>query len=197
MLFIQSNSLALSPDEGGRLRLLDALAGKGLKPLVRPTRRQLFRALAGRSDAAAELERLCAGHAGASGKGAYTPGELFGGGDCLLALVFGAPGGETAASIVYDLGTAEPLARLERFCRDVHEALGSVLEGGAPSSGSESRALLPLWRPRARGAQHGLARFTAIQPEEFVRAGAALRGGRELARASEMLEERAVRDFLK
>lgn len=196
MLFIQSNSLALSPEEGGRLRLLDALAEKGLKPLVRPTRRQLFRALAGETTAA-ELERLCAEHAGEVGKNAYTPGELFGGGDCLLALVFGAPGGETAASVVYDLQTAEPLARLERFCRDVHEALGSVLEDDASSSESESQALLPLWRPRARGAQHGLARFTAIQPEEFVRAAAALRGGRELARASEMLEARAVRDFLK
>lgn len=198
MLFIQSNSLALTLDEGERLRLLDALKEKGLKPLLRSTRRQLFRALAGRVEdisEAAELERLCAEHAGAAGKGAYTPGELFGGGDCLLALVFGAPGGETAASVVYDLGTAEPLARLERFCRDVHEALGPFGSETEPSA--ESQALLPLWRPRARGAGQGLARFTASQPEEFVRAAAALRGGRELARASEMLEERDVRDFLK
>jgi hypothetical protein len=200
MLFIQSNSLALTPDEGERLRLLDALAGKGLKPLLRSTRRQLFRALAGRpaeapEAAAAELERACAEHAAADGKGAYTPGDLFGGGDCLLALVFGAPGGQTAASVVYDLHTAEPLARLERFCRDVYEALGAVMS--ETPSPSESQAPLPLWHPLARGAQHGLARFTASQPEEFVRAAAALRGGRERARASEMLEGRDVRDFLK
>ena len=200
MLFIQSNSLALTPEEGGRLRLLDALQEKGLKPLLRSTRRQLFRGLAGcpaeaAEAEAAELERACAEQAGATGKGAYTPGELFGGGDCLLALVFGAPGGETAASVLFDLHTAEPLARLERFCRDVHEALGSV--GSEPESSSESQALLPLWRPRARAAQHGLALFMAIQPEEFVRAAAALRGGRERARASELLEERDVRDLLK
>jgi hypothetical protein len=194
MLFIQSNSLALTPDEGARLRMLDALGEKGLKPLIRSTRRQLFGTLAGRPDEASELERMCAEHAGAQGKAAYTPGELFGGGDCLLALVFGADGSETEASIVYDLHTAEPLARLERFCGDVHEALGTVHEETASSSESES--LLPLWRPRARGAQHGLSRFMAIQPEEFVRTAAALRGGRELARASEMLEERTVRDFL-
>lgn len=197
MLFIQSNSLALTPDEGERLRLLDALRERGFKPLLRSTRRQLLRALAGRAADASEvteLERLCMEHAGASSKGAYTPGELFGGGDCLLALVFGAPSGETAASVVYDLHTAEPLARLERFCRDVREALGAVTS--ATGSSAESKALLPLWRPRARGAQHGLARFMAIQPEEFVRAAAALRGGRELARASEMLEARDVRDFL-
>src|SRR5215208_4347194 len=123
MLFIQSNSLAHAPDEGGRLRLLDALAERGLKPLLRPTRQYIFSTLAGDASAA-ELERLCAEHTGRVGKGAHTPGELFGGGDCLLALVFGADGGETAASVVYDLNTAEPLARLARFCRDVHEALG-------------------------------------------------------------------------
>lgn len=194
MLFIQSNSLALTPGEGERLRLLDALSGKGLKPLLRSTRQYVFSTLAGNAPAT-ELERLCAAHAGAEAKGAYTPGELFGGGDCLLALVFGPDGGETAASVVYDLNTAEPLARLERFCRDVHEALGSIRSETEPSS--EPQALLPLWRPRARGAGHGLARFTAIQPEEFVRTAAALRGGRELARASELLEERDVRDFLK
>jgi hypothetical protein len=206
MLFIQSNSLALTPGEGERLRLLDALALKGLAPLIRTARRQLFRTLAGgasdeREAAAVELERVCAERGGAGGRVAYTPGELFGGGDCLLALVFGADGNETTASVVYDLGTAEPLARLERFCRDVQEALAAVREetaaAAASSSSSESQPLLPLWRPRARAAQHGLALFAAIQPEEFVRAAAALRGGRDLARASEMLEERDVRDFLK
>src|ERR1044072_610386 len=201
MLFIQSNSLALSlaPGEAGPPPRLGAVAEKGLKPLQRSTRQQLFRTLAGHTSDAAALERVCAEHTAAAGKGAYTPGELFNGGDCLLALVFGAEGGETAASVVYDLQTAEPLARLERFCRDVHEALGAVRDATAAESETapESQALLPLWRPRARGTGHGLARFTAIPPEEFVRAAAALRGGRGLARASEMLEERDVRDFLK
>src|SRR5205085_3411943 len=135
MLFIQSNSLALSPDEGERLRLLEVLAAKGLKPLVRSTRQYIFRALAADASegATAELERLCAEHTRAAGKGAYTPGELFGGDDCLLALVFGEDG-ETAASIVYDIQTAEPLARLERFCHDVQEALGSVRAETAAAS---------------------------------------------------------------
>ncbi|MBV9926184.1 MAG: hypothetical protein JOZ96_14285 [Acidobacteria bacterium] len=196
MLFIQSNSLALSLDEGGRLRLLEALAARGFEPLVRSARREVFRALGGEASAA-ELERLCAARAGASGKGAYTPGELFAGGDCLLSLVFEAEG-ETAAGVVYDLDTAAPLARLERFCRDVQDALGSMrAEENVAVQSSESQAVLPLWRPRSRTAQQGLARFTAIQPEEFVRAAAALRGGKELARASELLEGHAVRDFLK
>jgi hypothetical protein len=199
MLFIQSNSLALSPDEGERLRLLDALGEKGPAPLIRSTRRHLFRALVGSAsetseDAAAELERVCAERAG--GQRDYTPGELFNGGDCLLALVFGVGGGETTAGVLYDLRTTEPLARLARFCRDVDEALASVRVETAAQS-SEAQTLPSLWRPRARGLPQGLALFAAIQPAEFVRAAAALRGGRELARASEMLEARAVRDFLR
>ena len=53
------------------------------------------------------------------------------------------------------------------------------------------------WRSRARGTPQGLALFTAIQPAAFARAGAAMRGGRGLARASELLELREVRDFLR
>jgi hypothetical protein len=198
MLFIQSNSLALAPDEGERLRLLDALGERGLAPLLRGARRRLFGALAGGGGAAeaAELERACAARGGAGGRVVYTPGELFGGGDCLLALVFGAEKAETTASVVYDLRTAEPLARLERFCRDVQEALGAIRQGTAATR-PEAPASPTLWRPRARTSQQGLARFAAIQPAEYVRAAAALRGGRELARASELLEARVVRDFLR
>jgi hypothetical protein len=211
MLFIQSNSLALSLDEGERLRLLDALAERGLKPLLRSARRRLFQSLVARvvpaseaAPAASQLERECVAR-GIPGGDAYTPGELFCEGDCVLALVFGrgASAGDVTASVVYDLDTAEPLARLARFCQDAREALGAVRdEGGAAelegSAGAEARQLdLPLWQARTRGLPQGLARFIAIQPEDFVRAGAALRRGRELARASELMEEPAVRSFLR
>src|SRR4051794_18444560 len=139
MLFIQSNSLALSPGEGERLRLLAALTGKGLKPLIRSAREHAFGALAGGAVEAAELEHACAEHAAASGKGAYPPGDLFNGGACLLALVFGAAG-ETPASVVYALPPAEPLPRLGRFCRDVHEALASAHGGADSSAPSDSQA---------------------------------------------------------
>jgi len=123
MLFIQGNSLALTPREGERLRLLDALDARGWTPLVRSARRGLFRALvareAGKSETAApELERVCAGRAESGGEAAYAPGDLFCDGDCVLALVFGEGEAGLSASVVYDLDTASPLARLERFCRD-------------------------------------------------------------------------------
>src|SRR5919206_442629 len=115
MLFIQSNSLALSLDEGERLRLLDALAERGLKPLLRSARRRLFQSLVARvvpaseaAPAASQLERECVAR-GIPGGDAYTPGELFCEGDCVLALVFGrgASAGDVTASVVYDLDTAE------------------------------------------------------------------------------------------
>ncbi|HEX8499727.1 MAG TPA: hypothetical protein VF659_03980 [Pyrinomonadaceae bacterium] len=208
MLFIQSNTRALSLAGGERLRLLDALAASGLKPLVRSARRHLFRSLVagaaagGEVEAAAsELERVCAERGGAEGEAAYAPGELFCDGDCVLALVFGAgdgPGaaGSLNASVIYDLDTAEPLARLGRFCRDVQAALDSI-KVGAPAADSEPRPDLPVWRPRGGRGPQGLARFVSAQPPDFVRAAGALRGGRELARASELLEERDVREFLR
>ena len=171
MLFIQSNSLALSPSLGGRLRLLDALAERGFAPLLRTARRGLFRSLVGQaveesraSGAASELERECAARGESRvGGGAYSPGDLFCDGDCVLALVFGGgEGGALTASVIYDLDTAAPLGRLERFCREVRAALGALEEDEnaavgmssdppAPSSDDspEESAGLPAWQPRA------------------------------------------------
>ena len=119
MLFIQSNSLALSPAGGERLRLLDALAARGLAPLVRTARRRLFQSLVVQAveegevaAAASELERECAARRESRGDVAYAPGDLFCDGDCVLALVFGPGGGDAlTACVVYDLDTSEPLAR--------------------------------------------------------------------------------------
>jgi hypothetical protein len=204
MLFIQSNIQALSLTGEERLRLLDALAVSGRRPLLRSARRSLFRSLVERAvgggeveAAASDLELLCVARGGIPEGTAYAPGELFCDGDCVLALVFGEgdAGGTLAASVVYDLETAEPLARLERFCREVQAALDSI-KVDAPA-GDAPQAGLPLWRARGGRTPQGLARFVSTQPPDFVRAAAALRGGRELARASELLEAREVREFLR
>ncbi|HYP52474.1 MAG TPA: hypothetical protein VEQ42_02980, partial [Pyrinomonadaceae bacterium] len=210
MLFIQSRNLALSLYRDERLRLLDALAARGLRPLVRATRQRLFQLLTPRTEedasVAAELERECAARAESEGDTPYTPGELFCADDCVLSLVFGEG---LSASVVYSLDTAEPLAKLERFCGDVRESLSEMRaderDGGqegerADEEGAtreETPAAAPDWETPAAGVPQGLARFIAVQPAEFVRAAAALRGGRELARASELMEEREVRGFLR
>lgn len=219
MLFIQSNTLAHTLADGRRTRLLDALAARGHNPLVRTLRRRCFETLAAsRVDSAslaaavAELERAAARDDDAAKP--HTPGELFPAGDCVLALLFreetDGDDGHLLAAVVYDIDTAEPLRKLERFCRDVRDALTELKPAHPPStseaaetsststapSSSSSSSTLPDWRARDAATPQGLARFIAAQPAELVRA-AALRGGRELARASELLEEPSVRHFLR
>ncbi|HEV2863615.1 MAG TPA: hypothetical protein VGX48_21560 [Pyrinomonadaceae bacterium] len=196
MLLLQSKRLPLPLGEDERLRLLDALAAKHPKPLVRTTRRAALRLLlqgldeAALASASARLERECAA------EGPHTPGELFCENDCVLSLVFGdgAEGG-VEAFVVYGVETAAPLAKLERFCAEVREAASGI--EAEERREVENASALPSWEARAGRSSQGLARFIAVQPLEVVRAGAALRGGRQLARASELLEQQPVRHFLR
>jgi hypothetical protein len=195
MLLIQTNSLTLSPNAVERLRLLDALASKGARPLIRSARRSFFQLLAPRGGPTAEeLEVECATRQEAERGATYTPGELFCSGDCVMSLVFGQGAeGTVQVGVIYDVHTAAPLNRLERFCQDALAAAAESLTTTAEDSPNR----LALWKPGAgRGLPQGLARFIASQPPGFVRA-AALRGGREVRRASELMGERSVRTFLR
>jgi hypothetical protein len=207
MLFIQSNTLALSLDEGERLRLLDALGARGFAaaPLLRTSRRRCFELLAvgmgdGAAAAVAELERECAAGREASNRAAgaeaaYTPGEMFCAGDCVLFVVFGAGADEgLTTGIVYSVETKEPLTKLDRFCRDVREAL---IKTGAGGAAGDELFELPCWKARASRAPQGLARFMAIQPTDFAVAAKLKGGAREFVRASELMEEQTVRQFLR
>ncbi|MBA3240781.1 MAG: hypothetical protein H0T60_06090 [Acidobacteria bacterium] len=209
MLFIQSNNLAFSLNEGGRLRLLDALASGELAPLIRTTRRRAFELLlGGRVDAAfvetaaAELERRFIERRASEGGDAYTPGEIFCAGDCVLFLSFGVGAEEVSvgaeelcAGVVYSVETAEPLAQLERFCRDVRAALLKVREGGGVTG--EASSGFPEWKTRVNSSPGGLARFIDIQPTDFAVAAKCRGGGRELMRACELMEHPPVRLFLR
>ena len=212
MLFIQSNNLALSLDEGERLRLLDALEARELAPLLRAARRRCFELLAaGFGDGAAveaavaEFERECAarrealaGTAAAGGASAYTPGEIFCLGDCVLFVVFGASLDEgLTTGIVYSVETKEPLTKLDRFCRDVREALIKTRKRRESAGDDEELYELPCWKTRAARAPQGLARFMAIQPTDFAVAAKLKGGARAFVRASELMEEQPVRLFLR
>ncbi|HST51700.1 MAG TPA: hypothetical protein VLJ61_06780 [Pyrinomonadaceae bacterium] len=192
MLFIRSNSFAVSLSGSERLRLLKALAARGLKPLVRSARQHLFQSLAGQGRDAAQLEIECAAlDASAPGR-AFTPGELFCADGCVLFNVFG--DGATSAGVIYDIETKEPLSKLVRFCGDVREALDEI---GVAATQAEHSAQLTRRESESETSPSGLARFMSLQPADFLRAEAAFRGGRGLARASELMEERAVRKFLR
>ncbi|HEX8422658.1 MAG TPA: hypothetical protein VF634_04565, partial [Pyrinomonadaceae bacterium] len=216
MLFVQSNNLAFFLEEGARLRLLDALKGRGLTPLIRSSRRRRFALLApdagdaARVEAAvAEFERECLSQREAlsrtetGGANAYTPGEIFCTDDAVLYLTFGASAAQgVTTGIVYDVSTSEPLTKLDRFCRDVREALiktgGKIGQNhGDEGEAGEEFSELPCWKTRATRSTQGLARFIAIQPTDFAVAAKLKGGTREFTRASELLEEGTVRQFLR
>ncbi|HEX8162357.1 MAG TPA: hypothetical protein VF538_10820 [Pyrinomonadaceae bacterium] len=205
MLFIRSNNLAIRLGGAERLRLLDALAARGHAPLVRAARRRRFELLVGGGvddeavgPAADELERRCAArHESRPAVGAYTPGELFCAGDCVFFVLFGESAGEgLSAGIVYNVGTGEPLLKLDRFCRDVRETLIRIERGGESAEAGEPREL-PCWKARAGQSSRGLARFIAIQPTDFAVAARCRGGAREFLRASELMESHPVRLFLR
>ncbi len=202
MLFIRSNNLPVFLDECGRLRLLDALAARELTPLIRSARRRRFELLTASYAGAdfakpdEELERECAAARGGAGGGAFTPGELFTAGDCVLFLVFGEGAAEgVCAGIAYNIATTEPLAKLERFCRRVRESLTEIEETGGATRDEETDAA--RWETRPGPAPRGLARFIAIQPTDFAVAARVRGGARALMRASELMEDQGVRTFLR
>ena len=200
MLFIQSKSLALALTEAERLRLLDALRAKELSPLIRATRRRCFELLLtarGGAAAVAEFEQECIAGRAAENDDAYSPGELFCTADCIFFLVFGAHAEEgVSAGIVYSVATPEPLVKLERFCRAVSESVIEIRQGSGGAM-AETAAGCSRWQPRTRPSSQGIARFIARQPTDFAVAAKCKIGARELVRASELLEEHAVRAFLR
>jgi hypothetical protein len=199
MLFIQTNNLARSLNEGERLRLLDALAARGHAPLLRAARGRCFELLASSAvadaasvkSASAELERLCvARRASQPGGVAYTPGDLFCANDCVFFVTFDAGEG-MSAGIVYSVETTEPLAKLERFCRDARESLH------ANDASNDASHDPPSWKARASHSSRGLARFIAIQPTDFSVVAKCKGGAREFMRATELMENGSVRLFLR
>lgn len=203
MLFIRSNKLALCLTEPERLRLLDVLKAKQFSPLIRAVRRRCFELLvAGRGDAAAiasaatEFERQCAAGR-ATEDGAYSPGELFCSDDCVFFLVFCA-NAETgvSAGLIYSNETLEPLVKLERFCRAVDAALVEIGKGVGGTAEDEVAAI-SRWQSAAHRSAQGLARFIATQPTDFAVAAKCRSGARGLMRAAELMEEQAVRLFLR
>lgn len=202
MLFIQSKSLALVLAEGERLRLLDALGARALTPLMRSLRRRCFaQLLAQQPDAAAveaattEFDRVCSASDVARRSDAYTPGELFCVGDCVFFLLFGANAevGLTLG-IVYSSDTTEPLIKLDGFCRNVSAVL---TESGISVAAADEPAGNARWQTRAAPSAQGLARFIAIQPNDFTVAAKCRNSAREIIRASELLADEGVRLFLR
>ncbi len=135
MLFTESKSLDYVVGVRARTSLLESLQGRGFVPLIRSARLHLYEtALAGAEEQASALEGALAGRAEAELETPYVRGELFCLEDCAHFLLFGdEPGEGTRAGIVYENGMADPLEKLDAFCRLVRESLDASVGRAGPA----------------------------------------------------------------
>ena len=205
MLFIQHKHLDFFLDESARLLLLDDLEGRGLAPLIRSARRRFFHLLMTIGPAgpvgpsheppADAVERHVVAAWEADEGVAYTPGELFCREDHVLYLIFGdGEAGGIRAGIVYGRAAAAPLDKLERFCREVREALIKTAGGDDAADGVR---VFPCWKEGSQPSSQGLARFVARQSPELMRVAKCKGAAAGNMRAAELVERASVRTFLR
>jgi hypothetical protein len=128
MLLLLSTRSDQELTSGNRLALLDRLESKGLRPVIRATRRTVFEQLSALPDAGSRMERLVSARIDRRKDELYLRGELFCFEDYALFLVFdeariGIRG--LQAGIVYTPDCQNADRKLEVFCRNVQEALES------------------------------------------------------------------------
>jgi hypothetical protein len=200
MLFIESKSLDYAVDGATRTSLLESLQEQGFVPLIRSARLHLYEtALAGAEHARA-LESALAARADAEAEAPYVRGDLFCVEDYAHFLLFGEGAGEgVRAGIVYESGTADPLEKLDAFCRSVRESLDAARSaGGRGASNSDSASpvapFMPDWEMRAPRVADSFQRFAAdVSATPTGARGEMIEGW---LRTSGMLEDSQARGFL-
>ncbi|MDQ1524661.1 MAG: hypothetical protein QOE47_2585 [Pyrinomonadaceae bacterium] len=211
MLFIESKSLDYAVDGRTRTSLLESLQEQGFAPLIRSARLHLYEtALAGTEHARA-LEGALAARADVEAEAPYVRGDLFCVEDYAHFLLFGdEPGEGVRAGIVYESGTADPLEKLDAFCRSVRESLAasrlSSNSGGLGATDGESgstvatgavafTAVTAEWEQREARVSDSFQRFAA--DATATPAGARGEMVEGWLRSSGMLEDTQARGYLR
>ncbi|MDQ1556980.1 MAG: hypothetical protein QOD32_40 [Pyrinomonadaceae bacterium] len=210
MLFIESKSLDYAVDGRTRTSLLESLQEQGFVPLIRSARLHLYEtALAGAEHARA-LEGALATRADAEAEAPYVRGDLFCVEDYAHFLLFGdEPGEGVRAGIVYESGTADPLEKLDAFCRSVRESLGAARlssnsgglgaadgEGASTlAKGATATAVTAAWEQRAARVSDSFQRFAADATATPAGARGEMIEG--WLRSSGMLEDTQARGYLR
>jgi hypothetical protein len=210
MLFIESKSLDYAVDGATRTSLLESLQEQGFVPLIRASRMHLYEtALAGAEHGGAEharaLESALAARADAEAEAPYVRGDLFCVDDYAHFLLFGDASGEgVRAGIVYESGTADPLEKLDAFCRSVRESLGASPGGdggggvGATRGEGASSLSAPVtaeWETRPSRVADSFRRFAADATATPTGARGEMVEG--WLRTSGMLEDTQARGLLR
>jgi hypothetical protein len=203
MLLIETRAAEQSVEKSLRTPLLEALQGRGHVPLIRSARTHFYEQAAGDAAHAAELERAVAGWTDAEGVDPYVRGDVFCSDDFAHFLVFAdeSDGGGLRAGIVYGAETAEPVRRLEEFCRSVSEAYEEAARGGSENGAANAQngASVPRveWRRREGGSQEVFKRFASSNDASEATTSSGTRGmTAERMRAVEILEDSDARGFL-
>ena len=200
MLFTESKSLDYATDGQTRTSLLESLQEQGFVPLIRSARLHMYESALAGAERATALERALVARAEAETEAAYVRGDLFCVDDYAHYLLFGDAAGEgVRAGIVYESGTADPLEKLDAFCRSVRESLDAArsagksgpaeTSGAAPSTAAE-------WEARAARVSDSFQRFAA-DATATTPAGARGEMVEGWLRTSGMLEDSQARGFLR
>ncbi|HEX9919738.1 MAG TPA: hypothetical protein VGA87_11255, partial [Pyrinomonadaceae bacterium] len=172
MLFIESKSLDYAVDGRARTSLLESLHTQGFVPLIRSARLHLYETALSGAEHARDMESALAARADAEAEAPYVRGDILCVEDYAHFLLFGDAAGEgVRAGIVYESGTAEPLEKLDAFCRSVRESLdasrsvrGTVAPDahGASSAGAPPVAFVAAeWETRPARVSESFRRFVA------------------------------------
>ena len=189
MLFVESQVAKYHIDGATRLLLLERLQEKGLTPLIRAGRLNIYdNALLGTGRTPA-LERAIAAWTESEESGQYVRGDLFCYEDFALFLIFDDEREDRdglRAGIVYTPTTGEPLKKLEAFCRNVRDAIEA-----ARNVAKERRSETLTWHTAGSRGMEGLVRFAAASEDAGT-------GSMSLERrlAIEVLEDNETRRFL-
>jgi hypothetical protein len=198
MLFVESRVLDRQVDGATRTALLEKLEDRGLTPLVRTSRLNLFDLALLKSERTRELEAAVAARMEIEGDAPYVRGELFCFRDYAHFVVFGDADGGAAgvrAGIVYETETADPAQKLEEFCQNVADSLrlagGGATTDGANGSGERDG---DEWRERGSNVPESFARFAADEGAPLLATRGEMVEG--WLRAAGMLEDSEARRWL-
>lgn len=206
MLFIESKSLNYAVDGATRTSLLESLQEQGFVPLIRSARLHLYETALAGTGHARSLENALAARSEAETEAPYVRGDLFCVEDYAHFLLFGDEQGEgVRAGIVYESGMADPLEKLDAFCRSVRESLEASRGvsglgapnggGGGASSGAPDALVTPEWETRAARVSDSFRRFAADATATPTGTRSEMVEG--WLRTSGMLEDSQARGFLR
>jgi hypothetical protein len=205
MLFIESKSLNYAVDGRTRTSLLESLQEQGFVPLIRSARLHLYETALAGAEPARALESALAARTDAETEAAYVRGDLFCVEDYAHFLLFGDGAGEgVRAGIVYESGMADPLEKLDAFCRSIRESLDAARRigvNGAPDGNGVSTGAPPgafvtsEWETSAPRVADSFQRFAAdVNATPTGARGEMVEGW---LRTSGMLEDSQARNFLR